>query len=174
MEQLLDAIRQIKAEGTVSAEQDKANGEYSSLALTRLDVQEVSEKALGRYWQERTAEEKKLFVELLSRLFVIEAFPNSSKFFASFKIVYGKTQDGVKSSVVPLSVIHENEGEIGIDFHLASKAGEWRVIDVDLDGVSMRNNLRAQFYKVIAKEGFAALVHRMEDKLKNTAAGSVR
>jgi len=37
----------------------------------------------------------------------------------------------------------------------------------------MRNNLRAQFYKVISTDGFSELIRRMEDKLKKTTAGGV-
>ena len=40
------------------------------------------------------------------------------------------------------------------------------MVDVILDGVSMRNNLRSKFYKVIAKKGFNELIRKMEKKLK--------
>jgi len=49
-------------------------------------------------------------------------------------------------------VVHEEEGEIGIEFHLMKNLGQWQVVDVDLDEVSMRNNLRSQFYKIINKK----------------------
>jgi len=40
------------------------------------------------------------------------------------------------------------------------------VVDVILDGVSMRNNLRSQFYKILKKNDFSELIRRMEKKLK--------
>jgi ABC-type transporter MlaC component len=80
-------------------------------------------------------------------------------------MVYGKIKDGKNPAVVPLTVIHEKEGEVGIDFHLVQKGDKWQVVDVILDGVSMRNNLRSQFYKVIAKNNFDELMRKMNKKL---------
>jgi len=40
------------------------------------------------------------------------------------------------------------------------------VVDVILDGVSMRNNLRSQFYKILKKNDFNELIRRMKKKLK--------
>jgi phospholipid transport system substrate-binding protein len=70
--------------------------------------------------------------------------------------------------VVPLTVIHEKEGEVDIDFWLKQSSKNWLVVDVILDGISMRNNLRSQFYKILKKNDFDELVRRMEKKLKGT------
>ncbi|MEE9258929.1 MAG: ABC transporter substrate-binding protein [Nitrospinaceae bacterium] len=169
VEQLLESIKKIKAEGEVSASQRKANRGHSDRALAQLDIKEVSRKALGRYWSKRTLDEQKDFITLLSNLFITEAFPNSSKFFAALKIVYGKTRMKDNRATVPLTVIHEDEGEIEIDFHMKSNSSNWRVVDVDLDGISMRNNLRSQFYKIIGKHDFKELFRRMDTKLKKSS-----
>ena len=68
--------------------------------------------------------------------------------------------------VVPLTVVHKKEGEVDIDFRMKQSANNWQVVDVILDGVSMRNNLRSQFYKILKKKDFSDLVRRMEKKLK--------
>ena len=70
--------------------------------------------------------------------------------------------------VVPLTVVHEKEGEVDIDFSLKHTETGWQVVDVILDGVSMRNNLRSQFYKILKKNDFKELVRRMKKKLKET------
>ena len=68
--------------------------------------------------------------------------------------------------VVPLTVVHEKEGEVDIDFIMKKASENWRVVDVILDGVSMRNNLRSQFYKILKNNDFKELVRRMQKKLK--------
>ena len=70
--------------------------------------------------------------------------------------------------VVPLTVIHAKEGEVDIDFWLKQSSSNWLVVDVILDGISMRNNLRSQFYKILKKNDFNELVRRVEKKLKAT------
>ena len=70
--------------------------------------------------------------------------------------------------VVPLTVVHEKEGEVDIGFRMKKASENWRVVDVILDGVSMRNNLRSQFYKILRKNNFKELVRRMQKKVKDT------
>ena len=165
--QLLDSIRMIKDGEDISAKQKKINQKLSDLALARLDITEVSRKTLGHYWENRTPTEQEQFVQLLSNLFVKEAFPNSGKFFAELALVYGKPKMKNASASVPVMVIHQDEGEVEIDFHMLNHSGKWRVVDVDLDGISMRNNLRSQFYKIIGKHDYKELIRRMGSKLKD-------
>ena len=98
-------------------------------------------------------------------MFVKEAFPSSGKFFSKLKLVYGKTIIKKLQASVPITVIHEKEGEISINFYLKKNDNRWQIVDVDLDEISMRNNIRSQFYKIIAKNGFQEVIQRMEEKI---------
>ena len=40
-----------------------------------------------------------------------------------------------------------------------------RAVDVDLDEISMRNNMRSQLYKIISKNNYLELVRRIKEKL---------
>jgi phospholipid transport system substrate-binding protein len=157
VELLLGEIRQIKSGEA---------GKHSQLALSMLNVAEISKKALGKHWAKRSVPEQEKFQTLLGELFVYVAFPSSAKFFAELELVYGKTEEKKNKVVVPLIVVHEKEGEVGIDFHLIRTADKWQVVDVVLDGASMRNNLRNKFYKTITKKGFDALILTMKKKLE--------
>ena len=159
VQQLLGKIRQIKSDSSAD------NQKHSQSALRLLNVAEISKKALGKYWSKHSDTEQERFQALLGELFVHVAFPSSAKFFAELDLVYGKTKEKKTVVVVPLTVVHEKEGEVSIDFHLIQNRGKWQVVDVILDGVSMRNNLRSQFYKVIKKKGFNELIRKMDKKL---------
>jgi ABC-type transporter MlaC component len=106
-----------------------------------------------------------VFIDLLSRMFIKEAFPNSGKFFSALKLIYGQPTINKSKANVPLTVVHEKEGEINIDFHLQKYRDQWQVVDVDLDEISMRNNMRSQLYKVISKNNYQELVRRIKKKL---------
>ncbi|MZH40478.1 MAG: ABC transporter substrate-binding protein [Nitrospinae bacterium] len=158
VQELLGEIRQIKSD-------QPDNQKHSQSALGFLNVAEISKKALGKYWSRRSETEREKFQTLLGELFVHVAFPSSAKFFADLDLVYGKTKEKKTVVVVPLTVVHEKEGEVDIDFHLNRPGDKWQVVDVILDGVSMRNNLRSQFYKVIKKNDFNELLRKMDKKL---------
>ena len=168
IKKLLGEIKQIVNKDSLSDVEKAENKKHSDIALSVLKVPEISQKALGKYWSKHSKEQQKQFQTLLENLFVHVAFPSSAKFFTNLNIVYGKTKSKKDMMVVPLTVVHEKEGEVDIDFSLKQVEARWQVVDVILDGVSMRNNLRSQFYKILKKNDFKELVRRMNKKLKET------
>ena len=168
IKKLLGEIKQIVNKDSLSDVEKAKNKKHSDIALSVLKVPEISQKALGKYWSKHSEEQQKQFQILLKNLFVHVAFPSSAKFFTNLNIVYGKTKSKKDMMVVPLTVVHEKEGEVDIDFSLKQAEAGWQVVDVILDGVSMRNNLRSQFYKILKKNDFKELVRRMNKKLKET------
>ena len=168
IKKLLGEIKQIINKDGLSDADKAENKKHSDVALSVLKVSEISQKALGKYWSKHSEDQQNQFQTLLENLFVHVAFPSSAKFFANLKIVYGKTKSKKDMIVVPLTVVHEKEGEVDIDFSLKQTEAGWQVVDVILDGVSMRNNLRSQFYKILKKNNFKELIQLMEKKLKET------
>ena len=165
VEILLNSITNLKTGKPLTPEEVKENDILSYRALALLNIREISRKALGKYWKKRSLTEQKVFIDLLSRMFIKEAFPNSGKFFSALKLIYSQTTIKESKANVPLTVVHEKEGEINIDFHLQKYSDQWQVVDVDLDGISMRNNMRSQLYKVISKNNYQELVRRIKEKI---------
>ena len=165
---LLNEIKQIVEGKGLSDVKKAANKKHSDIAVSILKVPEISQKALGKYWKKYSSEQQDQFQNLLGDLFVHVAFPSSAKFFANLDLVYGKSKSKKDMTVVPITVIHDKEGEVDIDFKMKQSAKNWLVVDVILDGVSMRNNLRSQFYKILKTNDFNELIRRMENKLKET------
>ena len=165
VEILLSSITNLKTGKPLTPEEVKENDILSYRALALLNIREISRKALGKYWKKRSLTEQKVFIDLLSRMFIKEAFPNSGKFFSALKLIYSQTTIKELKANVPLTVVHEKEGEININFHLQKYRDQWQVVDVDLDEISMRNNMRSQLYKVISKNNYQELVRRIKKKL---------
>ena len=55
--------------------------------------------------------------------------------------------------------------EIALQYKMICKDGKWVVYDVVTDEQSMLENYRAEFNKIINKDGFEALLKRMKKKL---------
>ena len=163
---LLNEIKQIVEGKGLSDVKKAANKKHSDIAVSILKVSEISQKALGKYWKKHSSEQQDQFQKLLGDLFVHVAFPSSAKFFANLDLIYGKSKSKKDMTVVPITIVHEKEGEVDIDFKMKQSAKNWLVVDVILDGVSMRNNLRSQFYKILKKNDFNELIRRMKKKLK--------
>jgi len=51
---------------------------------------------------------------------------------------------------------------VAVEYRLVWRDGRWAVYDVVTDGQSMLESYRAQFERIIAREGFAGLRSRMK------------
>ena len=55
--------------------------------------------------------------------------------------------------------------EIAVNYKLHKVDGDWMVYDVVIENISLVNNYRAQFTRLLAKASFAGLLDRIREKL---------
>ncbi len=127
------------------------------------DYTEMSKRTLGRYWKQRTPEERKQFVDLFAAL-LERTYANKIESYHNEKIVYIKeTTDGGYSEVKS-TVITPSRDEFSLDYRLIKENGTWKVYDVVIEGVSLISNYRGQFSRVISERGYGELVKRLQSK----------
>lgn len=129
----------------------------------RFDFEEMAKRSLSVHWQQRTAQERReftsLFTDLLERSYMrkIEGYNEE-------RIVYidEKTVGGY--AVVRTKIVTRRNVEVPIDYRMLAKGPIWEVYDVSIEGVSLVNNYRSQFSKIIRTNSYAELVRRMKNK----------
>ncbi|WP_437324198.1 MlaC/ttg2D family ABC transporter substrate-binding protein [Sorangium sp. So ce381] len=132
-----------------------------------LDYSALAEASLGSEWAARTDAEKKQFSELLKQL-VRKAYERNLKKTLDFNVEYvGETDSNGVMTVKTKAVSKKDAREepVEIAFKLSQKGGAWLVQDIVTEGVSLVGSYRAQFTKIIKKDGFPALIQKMKDKL---------
>jgi phospholipid transport system substrate-binding protein len=147
-----------------SAENDK---KVAAIFDEMLDYGAVSEGALGTEWAARSDAEKTQFSDVLKQL-LRKAVEKNLRKTVNYTIEYvSESADGSAMVVKTLakSKADAKEEPIEIVYKLAQKNGAWKVIDITTEGVSMVNSWRRQFTAIVKKDGFAALIQKMKDKL---------
>jgi phospholipid transport system substrate-binding protein len=130
----------------------------------RFDWEEMARRALGRYWAQRTAEEKKEFVALFSEL-VERTYMGKVEDYSGEKVRYeGETIDG-NYAVVKVNIITQKNRDISVDYRLQKEGNEWLVYDVSIEGVSLVNNYRSQFNSIILQSSYQNLIKRLKAKV---------
>lgn len=141
-------------------------------ALTLIDLPGVSRKTLGKYWTQLNPTAQDEFMELFAQLLIHIAFPQSAAFFRELEVTV--TDDRIRGAkaIVATYVEHPTEGQIDIDYRLVQHDGTWLIRDIELDGVSLSRNLRAQFQQIIQHDSYVDLIRRMREKLEHATAPS--
>ena len=133
---------------------------------SHLAIAQLARWLMGPHWKDLGEEKQQDFTALLSRLLREAAYPRAAEFLSSTQISYGENHVEGKEALVETLVADPGEGQVGINYRLHNIDGEWKVWDVQLDGVSMAGNLRKQVQSVMARKSYQELVERMQKKLK--------
>ena len=146
-----------------AAKTKERRDQLKQILFARFDFTEMARRALGANWRRRTPQEQEEFVRLFSEL-LERAYADTIESYTDEKIVYvGEKLDGNYAEVN--SKILTNKGqEFTIDYKTQVVGGEWKVYDVVVENISMVNNFRSQFNRVINNSSYEALVQRLKEK----------
>jgi phospholipid transport system substrate-binding protein len=84
--------------------------------------------------------------------------------FGDAKIHYRREVQETGYSRVETKLVTKKGDELAVDYNLQLVDGEWKVYDVAVENISMVNNYRFQFGRIIADASFKDLVRRIKKK----------
>ena len=133
------------------------------VANERFDWEEMAKRTLGKYWNERTPEEKKTFVPLFITL-LERSYLDKVQGYSGEKVSYaGESVDG-KYSVIDVKILTSQGQEIAVSYKMKNKNDDWFIYDIVAEGVSLVNNYRVQFNSILTQSPYAVLIKKMEEK----------
>jgi phospholipid transport system substrate-binding protein len=130
--------------------------------FARFDFTEMAKRSLGAQWRKMSPQEQdeftNVFTDLLERAYVdqIEAY-NDEKF-TYVKETIDDDFAEVQSRIVT------SKAEYSLNYRLHKAGAEWKVYDVVVENISLVNNYRAQFSRVISNQSYEELVRKMKNK----------
>jgi phospholipid transport system substrate-binding protein len=133
------------------------------VATDIFDFPEMAKRSLARHWQTLSEQDRKefvaLFTDLLERSYIarIESYGGE-------RIAYSNERVEGDVATVSTKIVTKNGTEVPVDYRMLKRGDRWLVYDVNIEGVSLINNYRTQFNKIIQTSSYADLVNRMRTK----------
>jgi phospholipid transport system substrate-binding protein len=161
VDEALQILSQTSATTPEAAERRRADVRRAADSL--FDFTEMSRRALGRHWAERTPAEREEFVRLFTDL-MARSYIGKIDRYAGESIAYlGEHVDGDEASVRS-QVVTAKGSQIPLEYRLHRVNESWTAYDVLIENVSLIGTYRSQFDRVIKSESFADLLRRLRDK----------
>ena len=130
-------------------------------AETAFDFGETARRALGRHWQGLSDKDRQEFTALFTDL-IERAYISKIEQYSGEKIAFaGEAVDG-KLATVRTRFVSKQGTEIPMDYRMQQRGERWLVYDVAVEGVSLINNYRSQFDKIIQTSSYGELVRRLK------------
>ena len=157
----IDQVIKVLDDPSLKSDEPKRRAAIRQVASQTFDFGEAAKRSLGRHWQSLSDADRKeftsLFADLLERGYVSRIEEYSGE-----KIAFtGDTADGDLANVKTRFTTKKGT-EIPVDYRMLRRAGRWLVYDVSVEGLSLVNNYRGQFNKIIETSSYQDLVKRMK------------
>ena len=140
---------------------EKRRESIKEIIRERFDFGETARRSLGPEWQRRTPEERKEFVKLFID-FLEGAYISTIEDVESVRDLREK-EDGSYAEV-KTKMVDKKGSEFSVDYRLHNVNGDWKVYDVVVENVSLVNNYRNQFNRVLTRYSYTELIRRMKAK----------
>jgi len=151
------------------AKQTERRDQLKQVLFTRFNFAEMAKRSLGSNWSRRTPQEQEEFVRLFTEV-LERAYADIIETYLDEKIVYLNEKVDAGYADVNSKVVTTKGDEYSINYRAQLVGNEWKIYDVVAENISLVNNYRSQFNRVIAKSSYEELVRRLKDK--NEFAGA--
>jgi phospholipid transport system substrate-binding protein len=156
--------REVKAG---SKEEQELAAQVTASVRGFLDVDVLGERALTDHWAGLSATQRAEYLGLLRGL-IEDNYVKGLRANLQYEITYkGEAARKDGSLLVKTEIKTSRRGrplKIKVDYVLRKDGKAWRCFDVVTDGVGLVENYRAQFNKIVGKDGFDGLLAKMKKK----------
>lgn len=150
------------------AKADERRQQLEKVVGSRFDYHEMSRRALGAPWNQLSDHERQEFVSLFQTL-LTNSYADKVEAYSGEGVQYLNERLENNGYAEVRTKVLSGKTEIPLDYRLVNKSDDWRVYDVVVDGVSLVNNYRGQFTKILRASSYSDLVEQLRkksDKLK--------
>ena len=127
------------------------------------DYGEVARRTLGPHWRRRSAAEQEEFTRLF-RAFLEKIYCDSIDHYNGERVVFGREILESEYAVVESKLINLKNEQSPVIYRLKKTDGGWKVYDAVVDDISIVNNYRSQFDRVISRASFEELKRMLMEK----------
>ncbi|HLJ64488.1 MAG TPA: ABC transporter substrate-binding protein [Stellaceae bacterium] len=149
---------------------------FRTLLDQNFDLPRISRFVLGRYWEGASEQERKDFSRLFEEYVVRSYAVSFGQYNGETVKVTGSRPEGETGTIVSSQIDLPNGAPPAkVDWRVRHEGNDYRIVDVNVEGVSMVLTQREQFAAVIQRGGgtVASLNQSLQQKLASGDTGNV-
>jgi phospholipid transport system substrate-binding protein len=136
-------------------------------AITRklFDYTEMSKRTLARNWKSFSPQEQLQFVDVFADHLSNSYMDKIQGEYKGETVVFLGQEMVADGKALVTTKVQRQSGDISVDYSMMLVDNQWRVYDVNIEGVSLIKNYRTQFDQILVKESPAQLIERLKKKV---------
>jgi phospholipid transport system substrate-binding protein len=134
------------------------------IAAESFDFQTMSRLVLARNWKRFSKPQQKEFVEEFKNFLAHTYGDRVNRYNDEKAEVTGERQEPRGDVTVFTRIVGGEYNDAVVEYRLRKQHGDWRVIDIKVEGISLVFNYRDQFKEVMNRSGPEGLLERLRKK----------
>ena len=137
----------------------------SEMIFPHFDFHVMSQFVLGEQWKSADDDSRRAFVEQFRKL-LVRTYAAALLEYSDQKITYPGAEQSAnaKTSIVKQDIIQPSGSVLPVVYRLHNRAGDWKVFDVSVDGVSLVKTYRSSFTSILKEGGIGKLIQTLSTK----------
>ena len=128
----------------------------------RIAYDEMAKRSLGPQWVQLNEEERQEFVRLYAQL-LRDTYSSRFDRYSDEKVEF--LQETLQGDYAEVRTrLTSSKFNLDVDYRMLQRAGDWRVYDIVVDGISLVHSYREQFTKIIRTYSYEELVSKLRQK----------
>ena len=161
---ILDAIR--ADEKLHSGDADALRALVDRQVMPSVDFTMMTRMTVGPKWRQATKEDRARLMTGFERL-LIRVYAGALANIKDHRCELRPTRSRKLADELVVRTLLKSTGQpdIGLDYRIyRNKAGEWKIVDVNVEGIWMVENYRSQFASTLNQDGIPGLIRLLEEK----------
>ena len=131
------------------------------------DLTKIARIVVGKEWEKLSEDQQQKLVDVFIRLSVA-SYAHNFKDFSGESFVFDSEEETTRGGVVVHShFIIPDDKPVKFDYMLKEKGNSWRIINIIANGVSDLALKRSEYTTILQREGFDALIAKINEKIDN-------
>ena len=160
IDQVIEVLRDPKLQGP--GKKAERREKLRQIVLPRFDFAEMAKRALGNNWN-RYPDKQQEFVTAFKQL-LEETYADQIELAGGDKVVYLNERTEKDYAEVDTKVISPKGEETPMTYKLHPVGSDWKVFDIVVENISIVNNYRSQFNRVLSNASLDELIKRIKEK----------
>jgi phospholipid transport system substrate-binding protein len=127
------------------------------------DFREMAKRSLGAHWRRISPQQQDEFVASFTEL-LEKSYADKLDLYDGQKVAYAGEAIEKDFAVVNTKLIGKNQS-FSVDYKLQLVDGKWKIYDVVVENISVVNNYRSQFNRILTNSSFDDLIQKIRAKI---------
>ncbi len=137
---------------------DQREARFRSLLSQSFDLRFIGRFVLGRYWRGATPDQQNDYIALYGEFLLQTYSARLGGYSGETLTVIGARMANDKDFVVSTSLARPSGPAIAADWRVRVIDGQYRIIDIMIEGISMAVTQRSEFASVMKRDGIDGLL----------------